>query len=143
MLRVFASVLVVFFASFSVANAAAQADRIVIEKGERRMTLYNGDETLATYRIALGFAPVGDKLREGDGKTPEGRYRIDLKNPQSQFHLSLRISYPDAADRAGADSTRRQPRRGYLHSRHARPPRALQLHRKHPRLDPWLHRRFK
>ena len=104
MLRFFAFIFLAFFASFSVASAAAQADRIVIEKAERKMTLYSGDETLATYRIALGFAPIGDKQREGDGKTPEGRYRIDLKNPQSQFHLSLRISYPDAADRAAADA---------------------------------------
>jgi murein L,D-transpeptidase YafK len=79
-----------------------RADRILIEKAARRMSLFRGDRQLARYRIALGFAPVGDKERQGDGRTPEGRYRIDLKNPDSQFHLSARISYPDAADREQA-----------------------------------------
>lgn len=80
----------------------AAVDSIVIEKAARRMTLYEDGRAVKTYRIALGFAPVGDKKRQGDGKTPEGRYRISLKNPNSQFHLSLKISYPDAEDRAAA-----------------------------------------
>jgi murein L,D-transpeptidase YafK len=50
----------------------------------------------------LGTQPVGAKQRQGDGKTPEGKYVINWKNPKSQFHLSLRISYPNAADRARA-----------------------------------------
>ncbi|MEQ1929693.1 MAG: L,D-transpeptidase family protein [Parvularculaceae bacterium] len=83
-------------------GAHAAVDRILIEKAARRMTLYDGDAVIAGYRIALGFAPLGDKTRQGDGKTPEGRYRIVLKNPKSQFHLSLKVSYPDAEDRAGA-----------------------------------------
>lgn len=84
------------------AFAAESADRIVIDKAERRMTLYDGDTQVAVYRVALGFAPVGDKEREGDGKTPEGKYRINFKNPNSQFTLSLKVSYPDAEDRAEA-----------------------------------------
>jgi murein L,D-transpeptidase YafK len=83
-------------------SASAAVDRILIEKFARRMTLYDDGATVATYRIALGFAPIGDKRREGDGKTPEGVYRITLKNPRSRYHLSLRISYPDAEDRAAA-----------------------------------------
>lgn len=82
--------------------ATAQADFILIEKAARRMTLSRGGETLSTYRIALGFAPAGHKEHQGDGRTPEGRYTIDLKNPQSQFHLSLRISYPNSDDRKRA-----------------------------------------
>ena len=81
---------------------AGPADFILIEKAERRMTPYQGEEEIARYRIGLGFAPEGDKLREGDGRTPEGRYRISFKNAKSQFHLSLKISYPDATDRAEA-----------------------------------------
>jgi len=80
----------------------SQADRILIEKAARRMTLFQGEETLKIYRIALGREPVGPKREQGDGKTPEGRYRIDGRNPQSAFHLSLRISYPNAADQAQA-----------------------------------------
>jgi murein L,D-transpeptidase YafK len=79
-----------------------KADRILIEKAARTMTLFQGDETLKTYRISLGREPVGPKQQEGDGKTPEGRYTIDGRNPGSSFHLSLRISYPNAADRTQA-----------------------------------------
>ena len=79
-----------------------KADRILIEKAARKMTLFQGEETLKTYRISLGRQPVGAKQQEGDGKTPEGRYTIDGRNAGSAFHLSLRISYPNAADRAQA-----------------------------------------
>ncbi len=83
-------------------RAEAPVDLIIIEKSNREMTLYRDGAVVQSYRIALGFAPSGDKKREGDGKTPEGRYKIDFKNPNSQFHLSLRISYPDTDDRAAA-----------------------------------------
>lgn len=79
-----------------------KADRILIEKAARKMTLFQGSETLKTYKISLGREPVGPKQQEGDSKTPEGRYTIDARNAASSFHLSLRISYPNAADRAQA-----------------------------------------
>ena len=56
------------------------------------------------YRIDLGFTPNGHKSLRGDGKTPEGRYYIDRKNQNSKFYLSLGISYPNAQDRAYAQS---------------------------------------
>ncbi|MCX7565920.1 L,D-transpeptidase family protein [Sulfitobacter sp. F26169L] len=71
---------------------------IVVNKGERRMYLLNEDRVLNDYKIFLGFAPEGHKQFEGDGKTPEGIYRIDRRNPNSRFHLSLGISYPNAVD---------------------------------------------
>ncbi len=86
----------------SLALTAGAADLIVIDKADRRMTLYDDAVEIARYRVALGPAPEGDKLKQGDGRTPEGRYKISLKNPKSQFHLSLKISYPDASDRADA-----------------------------------------
>ncbi|MEO1292561.1 MAG: L,D-transpeptidase family protein [Pseudomonadota bacterium] len=79
-----------------------QADRILVEKGERRMRLFRGEREIARYAIGLGFSPEGDKEREGDGRTPEGVYRIDWRNPESAYHLSLRVSYPDAQDLAEA-----------------------------------------
>ena len=79
-----------------------QVTAIVVYKGERRMHLLHGDDVLASYSFQLGFAPDGHKRVEGDGRTPEGQYWIDRKNPQSNFHLSLGISYPNAADRAAA-----------------------------------------
>ena len=80
----------------------AAADRIVVFKSDRRMTLLSGGRPLKTYTIALGFGEPGAKSREGDGRTPEGRYYITGRNPDSAYHLSLRISYPDAQDIAAA-----------------------------------------
>ena len=82
--------------------ADVRADKVVIDKGERRLRLLRDGETLKTYRIALGFNPHGPKQREGDGRTPEGSYVIDWRNPQSTSHLSLHVSYPDANDRQRA-----------------------------------------
>ncbi len=82
--------------------AGAVADRIVVEKAARRMHLQRAGVTLKTYRISLGRNPAGHKQQEGDSRTPEGRYVIDAHNPQSRFHLSLRISYPNAEDRRRA-----------------------------------------
>src|SRR5947199_9860672 len=75
-----------------------RADRIVMHKARREMLLLRGNSVLRSYRIALGRDPVGHKEREGDGRTPEGRYVIDRRNPRSKYHLSLHISYPNAAD---------------------------------------------
>jgi murein L,D-transpeptidase YafK len=80
----------------------APIDRIVVEKAARRLTLYRGGHPVRVYAIALGFAPEGDKARQGDGRTPEGTFRIDRRNPNSAFHLSLGIDYPQAEDRARA-----------------------------------------
>lgn len=83
--------------------------RIVVEKGARKMQLFHNDEVLKTYRIALGFAPAGHKKFEGDGKTPEGLYHIDRRNPRSRYHLSLGISYPNQQDIAYAKSQGKSP----------------------------------
>ncbi len=66
------------------------------------MELKRDGVPIRTYRVALGFAPNGHKEREGDGRTPEGNYRIDARNPRSAFHLSLRVSYPDTNDKVHA-----------------------------------------
>ncbi|HEY5752034.1 MAG TPA: L,D-transpeptidase family protein [Chthoniobacterales bacterium] len=73
-------------------------DRILIEKSKRMMSLFRDGKILKTYSIALGFNPEGHKQQEGDGRTPEGIYWIDWRNPQSKYHLSLHISYPNAED---------------------------------------------
>lgn len=81
---------------------AERVDHILIEKSARKLTAtLNGAVVLET-DVALGFAPVGDKVREGDGKTPEGLFRIDRRNPQSAFHLSLGLDYPQPQDVAQA-----------------------------------------
>jgi murein L,D-transpeptidase YafK len=91
------------------AAAPVQADKIVILKSAHSMTLLSGGKVLKTYKIALGSVPVGPKQVEGDHKTPEGTYLIDAKNGHSQFHLSLHISYPSAADQQRARSMGARP----------------------------------
>lgn len=83
--------------------------RVVVNKGDRKMFLEGGRRTLKVYDIELGFAPVGHKQFEGDGKTPEGDYIIDRRNPNSRFHLSLGISYPSARDVAYARAMGKDP----------------------------------
>lgn len=73
------------------------ADSIVVEKGERRLTLYYRGVAVRKYRVALGRNPVGDKVAIGDYRTPEGLFHIIGRNPFSKFYKSLEISYPDAA----------------------------------------------
>ena len=82
---------------------------IVVNKEARRMYLMHDDKVLKDYDIDLGFAPIGDKFFEGDGRTPEGTYIIDRRNPNSQFYLSLGISYPNARDRAEAAALGKPP----------------------------------
>ena len=84
------------------APPAQRADRIHVDKSERRMDVLRDGKVLRSYRIRLGDAPIGHKRQQGDERTPEGDYRISGRNPHSRFHLSLRVSYPNAADRRQA-----------------------------------------
>jgi murein L,D-transpeptidase YafK len=76
--------------------------RVVVKKKDRILRVFDGEDLIKTYKIALGFTPVGDKNVEGDGKTPEGGFYVFKKNSNSKFYLSLGVSYPDidAAKRA-------------------------------------------
>ncbi|HEX2967012.1 MAG TPA: L,D-transpeptidase family protein [Syntrophorhabdaceae bacterium] len=78
------------------------ADKVLIEKKERRLTLLSRGEVIKTYKIALGGNPIGPKERRGDNKTPEGMYVIDSRNRDSQYHLALHISYPNEKDKKRA-----------------------------------------
>jgi murein L,D-transpeptidase YafK len=72
--------------------------RIVVYKQQRKLEFYSDRKLLRTYRVGLGFNPVADKQREGDGATPEGDFYIFVKNSKSAYYLSLGISYPNAED---------------------------------------------
>lgn len=74
------------------------ADLVVIEKADRQLHLVKEGEIFRTFKIALGIVPVGDKQEEGDFRTPEGRYRLDARNPNSEFFLSIHVSYPNRDD---------------------------------------------
>lgn len=82
---------------------------VVVNKEARQMFLFNQQKMLRRYDIDLGFAPIGNKFYEGDGKTPEGHYIIDRRNPNSKFHLSLGISYPNEQDHAKAAALGKPP----------------------------------
>ncbi|MGR3635957.1 MAG: L,D-transpeptidase family protein [Shimia sp.] len=86
-----------------------EVTRIVVFKEDRRMHLMHHDKVLKSYDVDLGFAPDGHKQFEGDGRTPEGQYWIDRRNPNSQFYLSVGINYPNNADRAYAKAQGKSP----------------------------------
>jgi len=90
-------------------HSAKLADRIVVEKSARTMTLMRDGKVLKAYKVALSREPVGAKEREGDHKVPEGEYVVDSKNPHSRFHLAFHISYPNAADQERARKLRVKP----------------------------------
>lgn len=77
-------------------------DRIVVEKSARRLSIFADGKKLKSYHVALGRHPIGAKEQEGDMKTPEGFYWIDWRNPESDYHLSLHVSYPSDEDNARA-----------------------------------------
>ena len=84
------------------ATRKGPADKILIEKKERRLSLISKGKVLKTYHVALGGNPLGPKERQGDNKTPEGSYVIDSRNKNSRYHLSLHISYPNEKDKKRA-----------------------------------------
>ena len=86
-----------------------QVTRVVVQKGQRRVYLMHHDKVLKSYDMGLGFAPVGPKRFEGDGRTPEGVYYVDRRNPNSNYHLSVGISYPNQQDAEYAKSQGLKP----------------------------------
>lgn len=86
-----------------------QVTSVVINKSSRKLYLLHKEEVLREYDVDLGFAPQGHKQFEGDGKTPEGTYVIDRRNPNSRYHLSVGISYPNVEDRATAEAAGKKP----------------------------------
>ena len=88
--------------SFVHAGEFPIADKVLVEKSARKLHLMKEGVPFRTFDIALGIRPVGDKEKEGDFKTPEGRYLLDARNPDSEFFLSIHVSYPDQQDRREA-----------------------------------------
>ncbi len=80
----------------------APADRVVVVKSQRQLSLYSGQQLLKTYSVSLGRSPVGDKVQQGDHKTPEGNYILDRHNPSSRFYRSIHVSYPTTQQVAAA-----------------------------------------
>jgi len=78
------------------------ADYVVVDKSDRKLILYKAGRVLREFDVALGQMPNGPKQREGDFKTPEGKYYLDGRNTNSDYFLSIHVSYPNDADRARA-----------------------------------------
>ncbi len=85
-------------------DSSVTIDKILVEKSKRELHVFSNEELIKTYNISLGFNPLGHKEQEGDGKTPEGIYYIDGKNPNSAYNKNLGISYPNVQDKKHADS---------------------------------------
>jgi murein L,D-transpeptidase YafK len=88
----------------SVLPQDAKADLVVVHKAARRLELYREGVLLKSYAVSLGPHPIGPKQQQGDGKTPEGEYRLNYRKADSSFHRALHISYPGPADIAFARS---------------------------------------
>ena len=106
-IRIAASLAGIVLAGLSAAAGASAtelpvADRVVVDKSERLLFLMSGEDVLASFPVALGQEPIGHKSEEGDSRTPEGRYFLDTRNRESDFFLSIRISYPNTEDRQRA-----------------------------------------
>ena len=82
---------------------------MLVVKSERRLYLLRGGQPFRSYRVALGLIPTGPKEHEGDWRTPEGHYLLDLRKPDSEFFLAIRVSYPNADDEARARHRRIHP----------------------------------
>jgi len=85
------------------------ADHVVVFKSERRLVLYRDGRELKSFHVSLGLSPKGPKQQEGDFRTPEGHYLLTRRNPDSDYYLSIQVSYPDAADIAAARKAGVQP----------------------------------
>lgn len=80
----------------------AVADKILVDKSDRKLMLVKDGTVLRSFDVSLGLSPKGPKRREGDFKTPEGVYSLETKNKDSDFFLSIKVSYPDQHDRSAA-----------------------------------------
>ena len=85
------------------------ADAVLVVKSEHRLYLIRDGQAFKSYKVALGLNPLGHKEREGDFRTPEGQYRLDGRNPASDFFLSIHVSYPNDTDVAYAHRNRWKP----------------------------------
>jgi murein L,D-transpeptidase YafK len=91
------------------AEEIAAADRVVVHKAEHRLYLYSGNRLLGEYKVQLGLSPSGQKEREHDFRTPEGRYYLARRNTRSEFFLAIQVSYPNKEDELRARKNRWAP----------------------------------
>lgn len=110
-----------------------KADKVLVIKHERRLLLLSRGRPIRSYPIALGRNPRGHKTSEGDGRTPEGRYRLDWRNAKSRFYRAIHISYPNETDRRQARVRSVSP--GGAIMIHGLPPRLAAIGADHAKWD--------
>jgi murein L,D-transpeptidase YafK len=93
----------------ALAEEIATADRVVVHKAEHKLYLYSGSRLLGEYKVELGLNPSGQKEREHDFRTPEGRYYLSRRNTRSDFFLAIQVSYPNKEDELRARKNRWAP----------------------------------
>ena len=89
-------------ADSEIKTGPSMADYVLVDKSDRKLYLLREGRVLKTFDISLGLNPTGAKRMEGDFRTPEGLYYLEAKNPNSDFFLSIKISYPSEEDRQAA-----------------------------------------
>ena len=108
---------------------AGPVDRIYVDKSEHWMAVYRAGRSVREFRVALGRGGLEPKTRAGDGRVPEGTFAIAAHNPQSAYHLALKIDYPNPEQELEARARRVNPGgdimihglpngRGWIGSRH-------------------------
>jgi L,D-transpeptidase-like protein len=118
-----------------------RADYVVVDKSDRKLYLYKAGRVLREFDVSLGQMPNGPKQREGDFRTPEGKYFLDDRNVNSDYFLSIHVSYPNDQDRARARAQGRRPGRANHDSRIAQRAPVRRTALSGHRLDGWLHSR--
>ena len=91
------------------AEDIAAANLVVVHKAEHKLYLYSGSRLLGEYKVQLGLSPAGQKEREHDFRTPEGRYVLARRNTRSDYFLAIQVSYPNKEDELRARKNRWPP----------------------------------
>jgi len=102
MRKIITTILLVLSGVSAANDKIPKADSVLVEKAKRKMYLIHEGMKYREYDISLGDNPAGHKQQEGDERTPEGKYIIDYRNPNSSYHLSLHINYPNQKDKESA-----------------------------------------
>ena len=96
-------------ADIATASSYPVVDLIRVYKKERKLEVLSSGRVLRSFSVALGKDPIGHKVREGDGRTPEGKYLLDFRKADSAFYKAFHISYPNAQDTAQARARQVSP----------------------------------
>ena len=90
------------FASVACYGFGPKIDAVLVKKSEKKMYLLAEGKSIKEYQVVFGANPKDHKQKEGDERTPEGKYILDYKKENSSFYKAIHISYPNEEDKAKA-----------------------------------------